>query len=115
VSLEPSDNDSAALVASVLAAVDSILDLEHSIWESLNVPQPALEDVVVPSLVDACVACGQPFVLVRRRPPPRERESLLALGDAEARALFAAFDLQARPAHAPVAAAEPSGIEPATA
>jgi len=64
VSLEPSDNDSAALVASVLAAVDSILDLEHSIWESLNVPQPALEDVVVPSLVDACVACGQPFVLV---------------------------------------------------
>jgi ATP/maltotriose-dependent transcriptional regulator MalT len=64
VSLNPADNDPAALVASVLAALDPILNLGPSIMDTLAVPAPPLEDVVLPSLVDACAAGGQTFVLV---------------------------------------------------
>jgi LuxR family maltose regulon positive regulatory protein len=64
VSLDGSDNDPVALVASVLAALSPILDLDPAIGDGLNVPQPALEEFVLPSLVDACVAAGRPFVLV---------------------------------------------------
>jgi LuxR family transcriptional regulator, maltose regulon positive regulatory protein len=135
VTLEARDNDPVALLAAVLASLDPILGLDPSIGEGLNVPQPSLEDVVAPSLVDACVRSGRPFVLVlddlhlvsdrrchtvigylaewlppecqlalgTRTDPPLPlgswrahgrlaelRATDLALGDGEARALFAA-------------------------
>jgi LuxR family maltose regulon positive regulatory protein len=64
VSLDAADNDPVAFVAAVLAALDPILDLDAAIGDSLNVPQPPLEQVVLPSLVDACAEHGQPLVLV---------------------------------------------------
>jgi LuxR family transcriptional regulator, maltose regulon positive regulatory protein len=64
VTLESADNDPAALLASVLAAVDPILDLDAAIREGLKVPELPLEEVVLPSLVDACIEIGQSFVLV---------------------------------------------------
>jgi len=51
-------------VAGVLAALDQVLDLDAAIGDSLNVPEPPLEQVVLPSLVDACAETGQPLVLV---------------------------------------------------
>jgi LuxR family maltose regulon positive regulatory protein len=64
VSLDAADNDAVALVAAVLAALDPIVDLDDSIGAALHVPEPPLEDVVLPSLVDACAECRRPFVLV---------------------------------------------------
>lgn len=64
VSLEATDNDPMALVAGVLAALDQIVDFDAAIGDSLDVPEPPLEEVVLPSLVDACVQRGQPLVLV---------------------------------------------------
>lgn len=48
----------------MLAALDRVLDLDAAIADSLKVPEPPLEEVVLPSLVDACVHSAQPFVLV---------------------------------------------------
>jgi LuxR family maltose regulon positive regulatory protein len=48
----------------VLAALDQVLDLDAAIGDSLKAPEPPLEEVVLPSLVDACAERGQPFVLV---------------------------------------------------
>ena len=135
VSLDAADNDPVALVASLLAALDPLLDLDGTIRDSLNSPEPPLEEVVLPSLIDACTESGQSFVLVlddlylvtakrchtaigylgerlppgcqlalaTRTDPPLPLGSLrahgqlvelrarqLALGDDEARALFAA-------------------------
>jgi LuxR family maltose regulon positive regulatory protein len=64
VSLDAADNAPVAFVASLVAALDQVLDLDTAIGDSLNVRVPSLEEVVLPSLVDACVARGQPFVLV---------------------------------------------------
>jgi len=63
VSLESSDNDPVALVAALVAALDPILNLDPLIKESLNAPQPALQDFVLPMLLDACSE-SEPFVLV---------------------------------------------------
>jgi LuxR family maltose regulon positive regulatory protein len=64
VSLDAADNDPVTLVAGVLAALEPVLDLDVAIGDSLNSPEPPLEKVVLPALVDACVERGQPFVLV---------------------------------------------------
>jgi LuxR family maltose regulon positive regulatory protein len=64
VSLDAADNDPVAFVAALVAALDPILDLDAAIGDSLNIPQPPLEQVVLPSLVDACAEPGQPLVLV---------------------------------------------------
>jgi LuxR family transcriptional regulator, maltose regulon positive regulatory protein len=64
VSLDAADNDPVAFVAAVLAALDRVLDLDAAITDSLKAPEPALEEVVLPSLVDACAERSQPFVLV---------------------------------------------------
>jgi LuxR family maltose regulon positive regulatory protein len=64
ISLDAADNDPVALVASVLAALDPVLSLDPAIGDSLNAREPPLKEVVLPSLVDACVQSGQPFVLV---------------------------------------------------
>jgi LuxR family maltose regulon positive regulatory protein len=63
VSLDAADNDPVALVASLVAALAPILNLDTAIGESLNARVPPLEEVVLPSLVDACAASGQPLVL----------------------------------------------------
>jgi LuxR family transcriptional regulator, maltose regulon positive regulatory protein len=64
VSLDAADNDPVALVAGVLAALDRVLGLDAEIADSLNSTEPPLEEVVLPSLVDACAERGQPLVLV---------------------------------------------------
>jgi LuxR family maltose regulon positive regulatory protein len=64
VSLDAADNDAVTLVAGVLAALDPILDLEDAIGAALLVPEPPLEDVVLPALVNACAETHKPFVLV---------------------------------------------------
>jgi LuxR family maltose regulon positive regulatory protein len=64
VSLDAADNDPVALLASMLAALDRVLDLDAAIGDSLKAPEPPLEEVALPSLVDACVEAGRPFVLV---------------------------------------------------
>jgi LuxR family transcriptional regulator, maltose regulon positive regulatory protein len=64
VSLDPGDNDPVALVAAVLEALDPVLGLDDALAEALAVPDPPLEDVVLPSLVNACADAERPFVLV---------------------------------------------------
>jgi LuxR family maltose regulon positive regulatory protein len=64
ISLDAADNDPVALVAGVVTALDPILELDPAIRDSLSVPEPPLEEVVLPWLVDACVERDQPFVLV---------------------------------------------------
>jgi LuxR family transcriptional regulator, maltose regulon positive regulatory protein len=64
VSLDAADNDPVALLASLVAALDPILGLDAAVGDGLNAREPPLEEVVLPSLVDACVERGQPFVLV---------------------------------------------------
>jgi LuxR family maltose regulon positive regulatory protein len=61
VSLDGADNDPVRLVASLAAALDPILGLDAAIADSLKAPEPPLEEVVLPSLVDACVEAGQPL------------------------------------------------------
>jgi LuxR family maltose regulon positive regulatory protein len=64
VSLDAADNDPVAFVAGLVAALDPLLELDAAIGDSLKAPEPPLEEVVLPSLVDACVERGQPLVLV---------------------------------------------------
>jgi LuxR family maltose regulon positive regulatory protein len=64
VSLDATDNDPVVLVASVLAALDHIVDLDGAIGDGLRVPEPPLEEVVLPSLADAWTAANSSFVLV---------------------------------------------------
>jgi LuxR family maltose regulon positive regulatory protein len=64
VSLDSGDNDPVALVAAVLEALDPVLGLDDALAAALAVPEPPLEDVVLPSLVNACADAGRPFVLV---------------------------------------------------
>jgi LuxR family transcriptional regulator, maltose regulon positive regulatory protein len=78
VSLEAADNDPVRLIASVLAALDPILDLNAAIRESLSGPEPSLEEVVLPSLVDAWTETSHPLAgrmssqdQLRRQPRPR--------------------------------------------
>ena len=52
VSLEAADNDPVAFVASLIAALDQVLDLDAAIDDSLKVRVPPLEEVVLPALVD---------------------------------------------------------------
>jgi LuxR family maltose regulon positive regulatory protein len=54
VPLDASDNDPVALVASVLAALDPIVEIDPSIRDALRFPDAPLEEVVLPALVDAC-------------------------------------------------------------
>ena len=63
VSLEGTDNDPVSLVTSIVAALRNVLELDAVINDALNVPEPPLEDVVLP-LVDACTRCQQRFTLV---------------------------------------------------
>ena len=64
VSLDAADNDPVALIAAVIAALDPILELDPALSDYLSGPQPPIEDVVLPSLVDACAAREPTFVLV---------------------------------------------------
>ena len=64
VSLDAGDNDPVALVAAVLGALDPVLALDRALAEALAVPEPPLEEVVLPSLVNACADAGRAFVLV---------------------------------------------------
>jgi LuxR family maltose regulon positive regulatory protein len=64
VSLDGADNDPVALVASLVAALYPIVGLDAAVSDSLTARVPPLEEVVLPSLVDACVERGQPLVLV---------------------------------------------------
>ena len=64
VSLEAADNDPVALIAAVIAALDPILELDPALSDHLSGPKPPTEDVVLPSLVDACAAGELTFVLV---------------------------------------------------
>jgi LuxR family maltose regulon positive regulatory protein len=64
VTLDVTDNDPVALVASVIAALDPVLHLDAAIGGALNAPVSALEDFVVPALLDACIQTTRPFVLV---------------------------------------------------
>jgi LuxR family maltose regulon positive regulatory protein len=64
ISLEPSHNDPVVLVADVLAALGAILDLPGDIGRGLEGPRPELEDIVLPSLAEACASADRSFVLV---------------------------------------------------
>jgi ATP/maltotriose-dependent transcriptional regulator MalT len=64
VSLEAADNDPVAFVAAVVAALDPILKLDAVLGDSLSIPKPPLDEVVLPAIVDACAASAQAFVLV---------------------------------------------------
>ena len=64
VSLDAADNDPVVPVAGVLAAVDPILHLDPDIRDGPEGPEPPLEEFVLPALVEACIARGQPLVLV---------------------------------------------------
>jgi LuxR family transcriptional regulator, maltose regulon positive regulatory protein len=67
LSLDAADNDPVAFVASLAAALDQVLDLDTAIGDSLKVRVPPLEEVVLPALVDACAARGQPLVRLVQR------------------------------------------------
>jgi LuxR family maltose regulon positive regulatory protein len=64
VTLDPSDNDPVALVGCLVAALDPIVHIEHAAGDALRARRPPLEEVVLPAVVDACAASGEPFVLV---------------------------------------------------
>jgi LuxR family maltose regulon positive regulatory protein len=64
VSLEAADNDPVALIRSVVSALDPVLDLDGAVAEAFAAPQPALEDFVLPAVVDACAAAAGGLVLV---------------------------------------------------
>jgi LuxR family maltose regulon positive regulatory protein len=64
LSLDDGDNDPVALVSGILRAFTSIVDIDPALTEALAVPDPPLEDVVLPGLVDACAVADRPFVLV---------------------------------------------------
>ena len=64
ISLDTTDNDPVALAAGVNAALAPLVQLDGATREALNFPEAPLEKVVLPSLVDACTAARQPFVLV---------------------------------------------------
>jgi LuxR family maltose regulon positive regulatory protein len=64
VTLDGADNDPILLVGAVLAALDPLADLDPSIAEMLRSPEPPLDDIVLPALVDACTAMKEPFVVV---------------------------------------------------
>jgi LuxR family maltose regulon positive regulatory protein len=48
----------------VLEALDAVLELDSGLRDALAVPDPPLEEFVLPKLVEACLECEQPFVLV---------------------------------------------------
>jgi LuxR family maltose regulon positive regulatory protein len=64
VSLDAADNDPVTLLAAMLEALGSVLELDSGLGDALTVPDPPLEDVVLPALVDACLEAQRPFVLV---------------------------------------------------
>jgi len=64
ISLDVGDNDPVALVAAVLGALDPVVSLDEGLAQALAVPEPPLEEVVLPSLVNACADVGREFVLV---------------------------------------------------
>jgi ATP/maltotriose-dependent transcriptional regulator MalT len=52
------------LVAGLLAALDPILHLDPDTRDGLEGPESPLEEFVLRALVEACIARGQPLVLV---------------------------------------------------
>jgi LuxR family transcriptional regulator, maltose regulon positive regulatory protein len=64
VSLDAGDNDPVAFLGAVIDALDPVLGLDDAIGEALAVPEPPLEEFVLPSLVNACADAERDFVLV---------------------------------------------------
>lgn len=65
LSLDAGDNDPVALIAGLLATLEPVLELRgEALGEDLDAPPEALEDVVLPAIVDACIERRRPFVLV---------------------------------------------------
>lgn len=64
VTIDSSDNDPVVLVDALLAALDPIVHFDPSIREVLRSPEPPLDDLVVPALVDVCASAERPFVLM---------------------------------------------------
>jgi hypothetical protein len=89
VSLDAADNDPVAFVASLVAALDQVLDLDTAIGDSLNVRVPPLEEVVLPSLVGrlrrarpaVCAGAGRPAPGDRAALPHRHRLPRRAAAD----------------------------------
>jgi len=63
VSLDASDNDPVALTAAIIEALGPVLELDAGLGAALAVPDPPLEDYVLPSLADACLEADRSFVL----------------------------------------------------
>jgi LuxR family maltose regulon positive regulatory protein len=64
VSLDAADNDPVVFVGGVLAVVEAALGIDTELSAALAVPDPPLEEIVLPTLVDAWREVGQSFVLV---------------------------------------------------
>ncbi len=64
VSLDSGDDDPVTLVAAIVSALAPVLGVDEALAEALAVPDPALEDVVLPALVNRCVAATGELVLV---------------------------------------------------
>jgi LuxR family maltose regulon positive regulatory protein len=64
VSLDAADNDPVVMVSGMLEALAPVVEFDAAIRDGLRAPAPALEELVLPSVVDACVASRHPFVLV---------------------------------------------------
>jgi LuxR family maltose regulon positive regulatory protein len=64
VSLGRADNDPVVLATAVVAALDPLVRLDAPIADALGGRWPPLEEVVLPSLIEACASSGQRFVLV---------------------------------------------------
>jgi LuxR family transcriptional regulator, maltose regulon positive regulatory protein len=64
VSLDAADNDPVGLIIAVLEALGTVLELDSGLRDALAVPDPPLEEVVLPSLADAWLDCERSFVLV---------------------------------------------------
>jgi ATP/maltotriose-dependent transcriptional regulator MalT len=64
MTVDAADNDPVAFTAAVVRALSPIVTLDEPVRDAVNAPEPPLEDVVLPALVDAVIDARRPFVLV---------------------------------------------------
>jgi LuxR family maltose regulon positive regulatory protein len=85
VSLGRADNDPVVLAAAVVAALDPVVRLAAPIADALGGRRPPLEEVVLPSLIEACATSAQHFVLVlddvHLVTEPRSRDAIAYLAE----------------------------------
>src|SRR3712207_3802432 len=64
LTLEHADNDPVVLLGAVITVLTDVLDLDPALVDELAVPEPAFEERILPSVVDACARSLNRGVLV---------------------------------------------------